>query len=249
MPYRAVGMEHTALPTVCTTVRRVRSMAPMMDKLISLECWDTASRSLGHMNMRGSRVFLVFFSVTDRSSFESVVNVYERALREHFGVSVSPEDSGVARPLLVACKVDCSPQFRRVGTAEASHLADRLGWDYVEASAWEGLGVERALMTAVHRALLRRPRCELPWEGERLLWLAIRRPSPECLLSKLNQRLLVLILLHVRSCDCCGSLHLPYPRGPSTSQDKPVSTVLSVQAARVRATLRERSMRSVSVES
>lgn len=97
---------------------------------IRISVLDTAGQeefsAMREQYMRKGDGFLLVYSVTDKQSYENIVNFYTQILRV--------KDRDVYPMLLVANKVDLV-HLRKVTEEQGRELAHRLGIPYIETSA------------------------------------------------------------------------------------------------------------------
>ncbi|KXN87186.1 GTP-binding protein YPTC4 [Leucoagaricus sp. SymC.cos] len=128
---------------------------PDDDKIVKLQCWDTAGtesfRSITRSYYRGAAGCLLVYDVTNRKSFANTKS-WLADVREHADPHLTC--------ILVGNKVDlCDeaqdspPKPRQVTTEEAAAFAQQEGLLFVEASAKSGLNVELAFVEAAREIL------------------------------------------------------------------------------------------------
>ena len=108
---------------------------------VKLQLWDSAGqprfRELAKTHCRNKQAFLLFYDVTERTSFENI-DMWMTELREV-----------VKSPLvyLVANKCDCDADKRAVTMSEGKMLATKIGTLFFETSAQTGTGVALLFQT------------------------------------------------------------------------------------------------------
>ncbi|KAF9448300.1 ras-domain-containing protein [Macrolepiota fuliginosa MF-IS2] len=128
---------------------------PDEDKIIKLQCWDTAGtesfRSITRSYYRGAAGCLLVYDVTNRKSFVNTKS-WLADVREHADPHLTC--------ILVGNKVDLCDETqdapakpRQVSTEEAASFAQQEGILFVEASAKSGVNVELAFVEAAQDIL------------------------------------------------------------------------------------------------
>ena len=121
-----------------------------MGKVVKLQLWDTAGqerfRTITHSYYRGAHGIMLVFDVTNRESFDNISTWLKDVSK--FGVDSAPM-------LLVGNKCDCVAQ-RNVSASEAQQLAESIGCKYIETSAKNNAGVEKAFGALVDDCVNRR---------------------------------------------------------------------------------------------
>jgi len=128
---------------------------PDEDKIVKLQCWDTAGtesfRSITRSYYRGAAGCLLVYDVTNRKSFVNTKS-WLADVREHADPHVTC--------ILVGNKVDLCDDVqdgpskpRQVSTEEGAQFAQQEGLLFVEASAKSGLNVEQAFVEAARDIL------------------------------------------------------------------------------------------------
>lgn len=119
-----------------------------------LQLWDTAGQeryhSLSTSYCRNAEAVALFYSVVDRSSFESINGWYDKIRDSTF--STLPM-------ILVGNKEDLTGE-RCVSFDEGRELGEELGIEFIETSAVSGRGVEEMFLSLVN--MVRRDRGLLP---------------------------------------------------------------------------------------
>jgi len=99
-------------------------------KVAMLTIWDTAGQeeyeALQDGYIREADGFIIVYSISDRKSYESVLNYYKKILRV--------KDSSSEAVVIIANKADLE-EMREVTTAQGHKLASELGCQFFEASA------------------------------------------------------------------------------------------------------------------
>jgi small GTP-binding protein len=133
------------VPTVC---ENYRCKVIRDDIEYSIQLWDTAGQeemeSVRKLSYSHTDVFLICFSVADRSSFANVEDKWISELRASLDG---------AKLMLVGTKTDLRNEAgpQRVTVAEGAELAARIGaFDYKECSAQDGVGVKEVFERAAN---------------------------------------------------------------------------------------------------
>ncbi|RDB22958.1 Ras-related protein RABB1c [Hypsizygus marmoreus] len=121
---------------------------PEENKIIKLQCWDTAGtesfRSITRSYYRGAAGCLLVYDVTSRKSFTNARS-WLADVREHADPHLTCILVGNKVDL---CDADAGAKRREVSTEEAELWAQEEGLLFVEASAKSGQGVEDAFVKA-----------------------------------------------------------------------------------------------------
>ncbi|EEB18646.1 rap1 and, putative [Pediculus humanus corporis] len=100
------------------------------DQWCILDVLDTAGQdefsAMGEQYMRTGDGFMLVYSVTDKQSYENIVNFHTQILQV--------KDGDSCPMLLVANKVDLV-HFRKISTESGKEMAQKLGAHYIETSA------------------------------------------------------------------------------------------------------------------
>jgi len=89
--------------------------------------------------LQGAQIILIFFSIENMRSFESVITYYDQACK------YTTEKHTI---VMIGTKADIKDK-RKVSYEEATQVAKSLGIHYVETSAKEDTGVRKAMNAAV----------------------------------------------------------------------------------------------------
>jgi len=121
---------------------------PEEDKVVKLQCWDTAGtesfRSITRSYYRGAAGCLLVYDVTSRPTFEHA-RTWLADVRAHADPHLTC--------ILVGNKSDLAQERRQVPTDEGARWAEEEGLLFVEASAKSGANVEGAFEAAVRDIL------------------------------------------------------------------------------------------------
>ncbi|KAN0127163.1 ras domain containing protein [Lactarius tabidus] len=121
---------------------------PEEDKVVKLQCWDTAGtesfRSITRSYYRGAAGCLLVYDVTSRPSFEHA-RTWLADVRAHADPHLTC--------ILVGNKSDLAQDRRQVPTDEGARWAEEEGLLFVEASAKSGANVEAAFEAAARDIL------------------------------------------------------------------------------------------------
>ncbi|KAH9007620.1 P-loop containing nucleoside triphosphate hydrolase protein [Lactarius deliciosus] len=122
---------------------------PEEDKVVKLQCWDTAGtesfRSITRSYYRGAAGCLLVYDVTSRPSFEHA-RTWLADVRAHADPHLTC--------ILVGNKSDLAQERRQVPADEGTRWAEEEGLLFVEASAKSGANVDAAFEAAardIHR--------------------------------------------------------------------------------------------------
>ncbi|KAI9453345.1 ras-domain-containing protein [Russula earlei] len=121
---------------------------PEEDKVVKLQCWDTAGtesfRSITRSYYRGAAGCLLVYDVTSRRSFEHA-RTWLADVRAHADPHLTC--------ILVGNKSDLASERRQVPAEEGEQWAQNEGLLFVEASAKNGANVDAAFETAARDIL------------------------------------------------------------------------------------------------
>ncbi|KAI0261401.1 ras-domain-containing protein [Gloeopeniophorella convolvens] len=121
---------------------------PEEDKVVKLQCWDTAGtesfRSITRSYYRGAAGCLLVYDVTSRSSFEHA-RTWLADVRAHADPHLTC--------ILVGNKSDLAGERRQVSEDEGTQWASEEGLLFVEASAKSGANVDAAFEAAARDIL------------------------------------------------------------------------------------------------
>jgi len=121
---------------------------PEEDKVVKLQCWDTAGtesfRSITRSYYRGAAGCLLVYDVTSRPSFEHA-RTWLADVRAHADPHLTC--------ILVGNKNDLTQERRQVSAEEGGRWAEEEGLLFVEASAKSGANVEGAFEAAARDIL------------------------------------------------------------------------------------------------
>jgi len=121
---------------------------PEEDKVVKLQCWDTAGtesfRSITRSYYRGAAGCLLVYDVTSRPSFDHA-RTWLADVRAHADPHLTC--------ILVGNKSDLAQERRQVPTDEGARWAEEEGLLFVEASAKSGANVEAAFEAAARDIL------------------------------------------------------------------------------------------------
>jgi len=121
---------------------------PEEDKVVKLQCWDTAGtesfRSITRSYYRGAAGCLLVYDVTSRPSFEHA-RTWLSDVRAHADPHLTC--------ILVGNKSDLAIERRQVPTKEGERWAQEEGLLFVEASAKSGANVDAAFEAAARDIL------------------------------------------------------------------------------------------------
>lgn len=99
---------------------------------VAVQLWDTAGqeryRAISTTVFRGAHAVLLMYDIGSEASFESCADVWPKLLTKH-----APSDAAI---YLVGNKADLE-HLRSVSTARGRALAERLGAEFFEVSAYE----------------------------------------------------------------------------------------------------------------
>eukprot|EP01087_Luapelamoeba_hula_P016594 TRINITY_DN5117_c0_g1_i1.p1 TRINITY_DN5117_c0_g1~~TRINITY_DN5117_c0_g1_i1.p1 ORF type:complete len:704 (-),score=105.68 TRINITY_DN5117_c0_g1_i1:45-2051(-) len=144
-------------PTIEDTYRKQIEVA---GEFCMLEVYDSAgTQSWGYQHaLQGHEAFLVLFSITDRSSFDALEEIYTDITRSHPAKRFT---------LLAGNKIDLESE-RVVSVSEAEALAAKWGCQYVESSAKTRENNEVLFISLVERMLeaqgkMREDQDNAPW--------------------------------------------------------------------------------------
>jgi small GTP-binding protein len=145
------------------TASDVSKVVVVDDIEYTVEVWDTSGREEEYNGRIPSYphtdVFLVCFSVADRTSFDNAENKW---ISEFMVCEEFPKD---AKWMLVGCKTDLRTAGDGVVTSkEGAERAQKIGaFDYKECSAWKRTGVNEVFQTAIDYAIKekKRRRCNV----------------------------------------------------------------------------------------
>lgn len=96
------------------------------------------------LNYQGTDVFILCYSIENRSSFENIRKIWHAEIRRH---------CPAAKMLLVACKIDLRSSLSRsedsITTREGQFLANELNILFCEISSQNNIGVEECMQSAI----------------------------------------------------------------------------------------------------
>jgi len=120
---------------------------------VNLAIWDTAGEekfdSLTNFYCRGARAAVICYDVTQKSTFDGLDRWVQKV------TSQANENCAI---ILVGNKLDLvesDPSQRRVSSAEAKAFADKIGADFIEASAQSSKNVAPAFERVVHSSFIK----------------------------------------------------------------------------------------------
>lgn len=119
------------------------------------QIWDTAGeerfKTMTNSYYKSASGIMICFSITDKSTFESVNSLYEEFKEAEKG----QENNAII--IQIGCKSDL--QERQVSNEEAQNLANSLGIDYFECSAKDNANVDEIFAGIVQKCVDKIQKC------------------------------------------------------------------------------------------
>ena len=171
---RAYNMEDIHIATIGVDFK-IRTII-VDGKAIKLQIWDTAGQERFHSILpqyyRNAQGVIVVYDVTVQSTFDNVTNIWLKQLEQNI-----PDLKEEVSAILVGNKRDLSER-RKVESAEASEIADKLGMKFLETSAHNGYNIEDTFTTMVKDIIQRR---KLKRKRQDIIIIPDpTRPEPNC---------------------------------------------------------------------
>jgi small GTP-binding protein len=113
---------------------------------ISFEIWDTAGqekyRSLNKIFYNNSNICFLVFDITERQSFDNILNFWYKEVFEYNNNNYSSNNILFG---VIANKIDLEKNIN-VKVDEIKNFSDKIGADFILASAKNGIGINEIFM-------------------------------------------------------------------------------------------------------
>jgi small GTP-binding protein len=113
---------------------------------ISFEIWDTAGqekyRSLNKIFYNNSNICFLVFDITERQSFDNILNFWYKEVFEYNNSNYSSNNILFG---VIANKIDLEKDIN-VKVDEIKNFSNKIGADYILASAKNGIGINEIFM-------------------------------------------------------------------------------------------------------